>query len=557
MNILGIADYVQQQGEMGRQRGQQNRLASLSQQAYTASPEDRQGIVSQAVGVNPQAGFALDQQLQGNDDTRNKTLVNMAKLYTSAPETARDAIYQQILPGLRSLGVQAPEQRTPEVDQLAQSLVSAWGGAGQDNTPADIRTLQMLRDNPELMAIHEQKARAGFRPTFKEDQEGNLWQIGPEGMMPVAMAGQRNTSNIAQQPSGRGPTGGASMVLDDALANAVMMQESGGNPNAVSPKGAQGLMQIMPGTGRDPGFGVAPMRDGSPQENVRVGREYLSAMLKRYNGNTQLALAAYNAGPGRVDQALQQAGGDPSRAIAMLPAETRNYVPSVMNRAQGAPQGQTQTQGGPRFGAPPKQSASFAPLTSDEVQAMGLPAGTVAQRNTETGQVSVISKPADGGAKPMPTSALKMMQDEINTANTAQAINQSLSTHLDRIKRGELDFGPVSNLLNRGRNAAGASTKESRNFQEFVSDLERLRNDSLRLNTGVQTDGDAQRAWNELVANINDRQYVEQRLRTIQRLNQRAEQLRRLNVEMIQENYGRQPGQPAAPTAGQWSIRRK
>ena len=122
----------------------------------------------------------------------------------------------------------------------------------------------------------------------------------------------------------------------DALANAVLQQESGGNPNAVSSAGARGLMQLMPGTQRDPGFGVAPARDDSPEENVRVGRDYLRAMLDRYGGDQTLALAAYNAGPGRVDQALQAAGGNRVAAIARLPAETRNYVQQVPQRVAAA-----------------------------------------------------------------------------------------------------------------------------------------------------------------------------------------------------------------------------
>lgn len=82
----------------------------------------------------------------------------------------------------------------------------------------------------------------------------------------------------------------------------LIQQESAGNPNAVSPKGAQGLTQVMPATAQDPGFGVMPLRDNSPQENVRFGRDYLTAMLKRYPGRPDLALAAYNAGPGVADR---------------------------------------------------------------------------------------------------------------------------------------------------------------------------------------------------------------------------------------------------------------
>jgi hypothetical protein len=200
-------------------------------------------------------------------------------------------------------------------------------------------------------------------------------------------------------------------------------------------------------------------------------------------------------------------------------------------------------------------------MSADEVAAAGLPAGTSAQRNLQTGQIDVINKGgvSTGGEKPMLTAALKLIQDETNAANAAASINQSIGRHLQRIDAGQLEFGPIDNLINRGRNFVGLSDEQSRNYQEFVSDLERLRNDSLRLNSGVQTDGDAQRAWNELFANLNDPAYVKQRLQTIQSLNQRAEQLRRLNADMIRENYGRSeaaPAQnkPAAPSG--WKIQR-
>ena len=89
-----------------------------------------------------------------------------------------------------------------------------------------------------------------------------------------------------------------------------------------SPKGAQGKMQVMPGTNLDPGFGVKAARDGSDAERTRVGRDYLAAMLKRYGGDPAKAWAAYNAGPGRVDEAIA-AGGD---WLSRMPKETRDYV---------------------------------------------------------------------------------------------------------------------------------------------------------------------------------------------------------------------------------------
>lgn len=109
-----------------------------------------------------------------------------------------------------------------------------------------------------------------------------------------------------------------------------MQSESGGNPNAVSPKGARGLMQVMPSTARNPGFGIAPS-NGTPQDDVRVGQEYRAKMQARYGGDLAKMWAAYNAGPGRVDRALSS-GGD---WFSHLPGETRNYVTNNLRMLRG------------------------------------------------------------------------------------------------------------------------------------------------------------------------------------------------------------------------------
>ena len=96
-----------------------------------------------------------------------------------------------------------------------------------------------------------------------------------------------------------------------------------GKTLTTSPKGALGEMQVMPKTIRDPGFGVVPARDKSPDEIARVGVDYLQAMKQKY-GDTEKALIAYNWGPGSTDKWLA-AGADPKK----LPAETRTYVERV------------------------------------------------------------------------------------------------------------------------------------------------------------------------------------------------------------------------------------
>lgn len=112
----------------------------------------------------------------------------------------------------------------------------------------------------------------------------------------------------------------------NARQQATVTAESNGNPNAVSPKGARGELQVMPNTMANPGFGVTPARDNSPGELNRVGIDYLDAMDKRY-GHTALGSIAYNMGPGATDKWLA-AGGD----YKALPDETKSYLSQVHAR---------------------------------------------------------------------------------------------------------------------------------------------------------------------------------------------------------------------------------
>lgn len=110
--------------------------------------------------------------------------------------------------------------------------------------------------------------------------------------------------------------------LDPALIAAVIQQESTFNPNAVSSAGAQGLMQLMPGTAKEMG-----VKDPfNPRQNIMGGAKYLRKMLDMFDQDVKKALAAYNAGPGNVLKNLRN-GGNGIPDIN----ETRNYVPSVLS----------------------------------------------------------------------------------------------------------------------------------------------------------------------------------------------------------------------------------
>lgn len=153
-----------------------------------------------------------------------------------------------------------------------------------------------------------------------------------------ARSGAVDLNDVVQSASGR-------YRLDPDLVNSVIKAESNFNARAVSPKGAQGLMQLMPGTASQ--LGVPNAFD--PQANVEGGAKYLRELLERYNFDLVKALAAYNAGPQRVEQF----GGVPPYY------ETRAYVARVVRdfNKKKAAQGKAASGSSPKTGAVKHTSA--------------------------------------------------------------------------------------------------------------------------------------------------------------------------------------------------------
>jgi len=336
-------------------QGQANTHAAFEKDNDYATMQDRYGQQMQKVTESSASGITSGRMRQEFDNWVNQQNIRggeqIRSLAWSKEKDASIAGLNQSLETSRSTYLTSSDPATRQqildatnnmiqgaaskgyIDQTqAQQLGQRW------ITDAATGSLKMMQPEQRLSALQNPTGIVSFLPP---DQR--------QAMIKDASYEALNTRLGQQQLQMY--TGDAGMnvlaVPQATLLQAVYQQESGNrHRNAdgslvTSPAGAQGAGQIMPPTGKDPGFGVKPLQDDSEQENRRFTGDYLNAMLKRYSGNQILALAAYNAGPGKVDDWLKQIG-DPrtgqvsnEQFAASIPFnETRNYVYSVSANAQ-------------------------------------------------------------------------------------------------------------------------------------------------------------------------------------------------------------------------------
>ncbi|MDQ0493087.1 soluble lytic murein transglycosylase-like protein [Paenibacillus brasilensis] len=167
------------------------------------------------------------------------------------------------------------------------------------------------------------------------DENGLLWlQLGPSKGAASPFAVYPAPSSTASD----GPT--KPTAYDDlineasqkygvpvALIKAVIDTESSFNPSVTSSAGAKGLMQLMDATAQ--GLGVSDPYD--PAQNIDAGVRYLSYQIKRFNGQENMALAAYNAGPGRVQRLGVSTDEQLMAMLDKLPLETQKYITKIQN----------------------------------------------------------------------------------------------------------------------------------------------------------------------------------------------------------------------------------
>lgn len=231
---------------------------------------------------------------------------------------------------------------TREFQALVQSLgridTSGSSPARQDQLAALTEDsafqdllLQEFERNQLVVSSAEILADLDGSPTF--DYEG--LSMSPQ----MASRGTTATTSSGKQADTIGQSGimekieriAASYGVDANLVREVVRAESNFNPNAVSRAGAKGLMQLMDSTARS----LQVKNSFDPEQNIQGGTKYLRDLMRRYDGNVKVALAAYNAGPGRVDRLDIDTDAEFEAKAAQLPKETQAYVDKITSRLNG------------------------------------------------------------------------------------------------------------------------------------------------------------------------------------------------------------------------------
>jgi len=209
------------------------------------------------------------------------------------------------------------------LSQTALADVYAYHGANGERILTDkrihdknFRLIKTYKTPKKVRKVKVTAKKSVAKPTKAVSSKANVFQCANAAFIKKQ---QKHYQQIIR-------TYAAKYGVEEALIYSVVKQESCFNEKAKSRVGAMGLMQLMPATAAD----LKVKDPWNPEQNIHGGVKYLSWMLKRFKGNKQFALAAYNAGPGRVDQ---YGGIPPFR-------ETRNYVKRIM-----ADYGRMKTQG--------------------------------------------------------------------------------------------------------------------------------------------------------------------------------------------------------------------
>lgn len=318
--------------------------------------------------------------------------VNQLKAFKPG-DPRRMQIWQQSVPILKSVG--APDEMLASVDPNNDAFLdtqkASYGAilkAGEDYTLG--RTRFSGTTNTPLASV----------------PEDDKWISVPQGGFVQRIPGQGGQPTPQQQGAPLQPSGGVFERMIGAESNGQQFAPDG--KPLTSPAGAIGIAQVMPATAPEAaqlaGLAFDPERYRmDPEYNRALGEAYFQKQMSDF-GDSALAAAAYNAGPGRVRQALEKGG--PQGWINHIPAETQAYVRKVTGSSNNAGGGDQFAGGGSSdriYGAP---KPAYRMLSTQEVSRIpGLDPGKAYQASPD-GQISAVSGTGTGQLKPWPATAL-------------------------------------------------------------------------------------------------------------------------------------------------------
>lgn len=315
------------------------KLGRLGGWLEPGNPMEKRSILKAAAqGVLSEAPTEFTQQYvqQGATDLYDPNVSKAEMLYniTTNPKTFEEAAFAGAVGGVLggTMGGALAPIHNRAIDKITAKTGTSYNSS-VDNVLAQSKAGQeQAKIYDDVMAKREAQKKLEQRTEIQKAEA----------------AEQEQRAKVAQQTQNAMPLGyeefsdeikqaindNATKDVPPALIAAIIQQESGGNKTVVSPAGAQGLMQLMPGTASD--NGVTDPFDVN--DNVRGGVSYYTKLKKMFGGNDVVAIAAYNAGEGHVQEWIKDGTWDGTfDHVDQIPfAETRDYVKKVMSNWQGS-----------------------------------------------------------------------------------------------------------------------------------------------------------------------------------------------------------------------------
>lgn len=480
-------------GQQIKQKRDQENINQLAGQAYGAPEEQRPQLLGQMAGINAQAAREQEKAFEMSDERRDRTMINMAKLLTSTPAAGRPALWKKMYSTLGRIGLEGlppdyDDTSAPVIMGAAQSIVKALGGAD----PSQKMFSQKILDNGNI--ANTMADGTVVDTGIKADRQ--MWFRDVAGVEPGVVD---KTGKVTP------------------LTNA-------GDP---APPPA-------------PPLPYAPPRMGEVSDDDPV-----AARLQAFSDQ----LKAMNLPP------------EQQQILMTAFEQKQDVVPTAIPPESAAPQPPTQASSTGGSTGPAAARPAISPAEAERLRMQQEAADRQRQGNAPAGQrfrpdgslenIPGARVPATGADKPLPVGALKELLAVEDSIGVAERVFRTAAKHLGRIADGKLKINPAMGLAARGRTAFGAANANDVNYNELVADRTQLVNDSLLLNKGVQTEGDAQRAANALM-NSEDEASTIRAFQRLVEINKQGMALQNRKAEVVRANYGQ--GRSQAAERAQTSV---